>query len=111
MCCNRALCTKINRLHERSLQIVSNDKKQNFYELLVKDGSISNHHQNFKKLTVEICKVCRGLSPNIVYELFRFREQIPYELRQVPQFQIPWGYSGFCGTEFFWAEDTGTVSE
>ena len=30
MCCNRSLNTKINRLHERCLWIVYNDKKSNF---------------------------------------------------------------------------------
>ena len=44
-------------------------------------------------------KVSRGLSPEIVNELFQFREQILYELRQRPQFQIPWVYSVFSGTE------------
>ena len=39
MCCNRYLNTKLNRLHERCLRIVCNDKKLNFNELLVKDGS------------------------------------------------------------------------
>ena len=40
-CCNRSLNTKINRLHERCLQIVYNDKKSNFNELLVKALSLS----------------------------------------------------------------------
>ena len=35
-------------------------------------------------------KVSRALSPEIVNELFQFREQIPFELRQRPQSQIPW---------------------
>ena len=36
MCCNRSLNTKINRLHERCLRIVYNDKRL----LLVKDGCL-----------------------------------------------------------------------
>ena len=44
-------------------------------------------------------KVSRGLSPEIVNELFQFREQISYELRQRPQFQIPWVHSVFRSTE------------
>ena len=44
-------------------------------------------------------KVSRGLSPEIVNELFQFRKQIPYELRQRSQFQIPWVHSVFSGTE------------
>ena len=62
------------------------DKKSNFSELLVKDGSISIDHQNLQKLAAEMFKVSGGLSPEIVNELFQFREQIPYELRQGPQF-------------------------
>ena len=105
MCCNRSLNTKINRLNERFLPIVYNDKKSNFNELLVKDGLVSIHHQNLQKLTVEIFKVSRGLSPEIVNQLFQCREQISYELRQRSQFQIPWVHSVFSGTEnlkFLW---------
>ena len=90
MCCNRSWNTKINRLHERCPRIVYNDNKWNFNELLLKDGSVSIHHQNLQKLAVEMFKVSRGLSPEIVNELFQFREQIFYELRQRPRFQIPW---------------------
>ena len=51
------------------------------------------HHQNLQKLAVEMFKVSRGLSPEIVSELFQFREQIPYELRQ---------RHIFIGTERHW---------
>ena len=99
MCCNRSLNTKINRLNERFLPIVYNDKKSNFNELLVKDGPVSIHHQNLQKLAVEMFKISRGLSPEIVNQLFQYREQISYELRQRSQFQIPWVHSVFSGTE------------
>ena len=69
-------------MHERCLWIVYNNKKSNFNELLVKDGSVSIHHQNLQKLGVEMFKVSRVLSPEIVNELFQLTEQIPYELRQ-----------------------------
>ena len=60
---------------------------------------MSIHHQNFPELAVEMFKVPRGLSPEIVNELFQFGKQIPYELRQGSQFQIPWVHSVFSGTE------------
>ena len=44
-------------------------------------------------------KVSRGLNPEIVNELFQFREQIPYELRQRPQLQISGFHLLFSGTE------------
>ena len=99
MSCNRYLNTKINRLYERCHRIVYKDKKSNFNELLVQDGSVSIYHQNLQKLPVEMFKVSRDLSPEIVNELFQFTEQILYELRQRPQFQIPWVHSVFSGTE------------
>ena len=43
--------------------------------------------------------VSRGLSPKIVNELFQFREQISYVLRQRFQIQISSVYSVFSGTE------------
>ena len=44
-------------------------------------------------------QVSRGLSPEILNELFKFREQIPYELRRRPLFQITWVHSVFNSTE------------
>ena len=44
-------------------------------------------------------KVSRSLSPKIVNKLFQFTEQIPFELRQRPQFQILWVHSDFSGTK------------
>ena len=73
--------------------VVYNDKKSNFNEVLVKDGSVYIHHQNSQKLAVEMFKVSRGLSPEIVNELIQLREEISYELRQRPQFQIHWVHS------------------
>ena len=56
MCCNKSLNTKINRLHERCLWIVYNEKKLNFNELLVKDGSDSIHHQNLQNKQLKCLK-------------------------------------------------------
>ena len=99
MSCNRSLNTALNRLHEQCLRIVYDDKKLNFNELIVKVGSFSIQHQNLQKLAAEMFKVSRGLSPEIVNELFQFREQVPYELRQRAQSQIPCFHSVFSGTE------------
>ena len=52
----------------------------------------------YKKLTAEMFKVSRGLSPEIVKVWFQFREQVSYELRKRPQFQILWAHSIFSGT-------------
>ena len=53
-------------------------KMTNFNELLVKDDSVSIHHQNLQKFAVEMFKFFRGLIPEIVSELFQFREPVRY---------------------------------
>ena len=70
MWCNISLNSKINWMHGQCLRIVYNDKKPDFDELLVKDGSVSIHHQNSQKLAVEMFKVSRGLSPKIADNYF-----------------------------------------
>ena len=44
MCNNRTNNNKINRLHERCLRLIYNDKKSSFKDLLHKDRSVSMHH-------------------------------------------------------------------
>ena len=99
MCCNRSLNNKIDRLHERSLQIVYSDRTSDFSEVLEKDGSVSIHCQNIRQLATEMFKVSKGLCPEIVKGLFQFRNDIPYNLRQRSQFHIPPVRTVFSGTE------------
>ena len=73
MCCNRSLNTKMNRRHGKCLRIAYNDKETNSNELPSKDGSVSIHHQNLQKFAVEMFDFSRGLSHEIVNELFQFR--------------------------------------
>ena len=65
MCRNRTKNNKINRIHERCLRLIYNDKKSYFENLLDKDKSVSIHHKNLRSLAIEIYKVGRGISPEI----------------------------------------------
>ena len=71
---NRSLNNKINRLHERCLKIIYNDKHLNFEELLVKYNSVSLHHNNIHTLAIEMYKVVNGMSPEIMNDIFKLRE-------------------------------------
>ena len=55
--------------------MVYNDKNSTFNELLGKNGSASIHQQILQKLAVEMFKVSRGLSPEIINETFQFTKQ------------------------------------
>ena len=52
MCHSRALSNKINRLHERCLRIIYNDKISTLKKLPEKDNSVSIHYRNIQALDV-----------------------------------------------------------
>ena len=57
MCHSREYNNKVNRLHERCLRIIYNNKRSSFNALLEKDGSVSVHERNIKILATEMFKV------------------------------------------------------
>ena len=65
---SRTLNNKINRLRERCLRIIYNDKLSNFEEIL--------HHNN----------VVNGLSPEIMNGVFKQRSNSHYNLRHTLNF-------------------------
>ena len=57
MCHNRRYKNKINRLHERFLRLICNDKRSSFEDLLERDNSVSEHHKNLQALAIEMFQV------------------------------------------------------
>ena len=70
MCHNRTKNNKINKLHERYLRLLYNDKISSFHDLLEKDGSVSFHHRNVRALATEMYRIYDGMAPEIVTEIF-----------------------------------------
>ena len=98
MCHSRTVNNKINKLHERCLRIVYNDKKSSFKELLETDKSVLIHIKNLQVLATEMFKVYRNISPPIVRQLFQLRNN-DYNLRQFSQFDFTKCKKCFCGTK------------
>ena len=67
-CC---LNNKINRLHERDLRMIHNDKTSNFEELLNKDKSDSIQHNDIHALAIEMFKDDNAMSPDILNAVFK----------------------------------------
>ena len=86
MCYSRTNNSKINRLHERCLRLVYNDKQSSFNELLEKDGSVSIHMRNIQILATEMYKLVNNLSPPIMNRVFKLNSDSRYNLRQISQF-------------------------
>ena len=89
MCHSRKFCHEINRLHGKCLRIIYNDKTSSYEDLLSKDGSVSMHHKNLRKLVIEFYKVASGLCPEIMNEVFQFQIQKYRNLRNSSTFRIP----------------------
>ena len=53
---SRQLNNRINRIHERSLRIIYNDKSSTFEELLIRDKSVTIHQRNIRILATEVFK-------------------------------------------------------
>ena len=86
---NGTINNKINRLHERCLRLLYNDKKSSFHDLLEKDNSVSIHHKNLRGLAIEMYRIFNGLAPQIVTEIFPLRPQGQYNLRNWSDFTLP----------------------
>ena len=89
MCHDRGIENKINRMHERVLRIVYRDDNSTYNELLLKDGSITIHHRNIQLLAIELFKHNKGLSPQIMNNLFEDKDYTGPNLRSQNEYQLP----------------------
>ena len=77
---SRTLNNKMNQIHERALRTVYSVNLSS-YELLDKSGSFTIHQRNVQSLAIEIYKYLHGPSPEVLSEVFKVSEIIPYDLR------------------------------
>ena len=95
---SRKLNNRINRIHERALRVVYNDKNATFDELLTKDNSVKVHDRNLQVLVTEMFKVKLGISPVIMNEIFQIRS-CNYNTRNFSEFQSHCVKTVHYGTE------------
>ena len=96
---SRILHNKINRIHERSLRVVYNDKKATFKELLDKGKAGSTHTRNLLMLVTEMFQVKIGKSPSIMHEIFQIDDSNKYNLRKNRGFKSGNPKTLYYGTE------------
>ena len=78
--------------------MIFNDKHSNFEELLVKDDSVSIHHNNIHTLAIEMYKVVNGMSPEIINDILKLREITHCNLRHTLQLLVDPIHSVFKGS-------------
>ena len=74
MFCSRKSNNLINKVHERSLRIVSGDNHSSFKSLLSKYKEIAIHQRNLQVLMTETYGIINGLSLPIMENFFILRE-------------------------------------
>ena len=103
MCHSRENNNKINRLHERCLRIIYNDKRSSFNALLEKNGSVSIHERNINILSTEMHHLemhhHKNLAPPQMHDNFKLKDQPHYNLRCNSLFFRPLVKSVYKGTE------------
>ena len=91
MCHGRTLNNKINKLHERALRLVYDDRQSTFEELLNIDKSVTIYHRNLQVLATELYKVHHGLlALELMNDIFKkrnvthdFRKNSTFETRNI----------------------------
>ena len=63
MFCSRNAHNLINKIQERSLRLIANDKTNTFEHLLQANNQITTHQRNLQALVVEDLKIINGFAP------------------------------------------------
>ena len=88
-----------NKIHERSLRVIYDDKKATFKELLDNDKAVSIHTRNLQILLTEMFKVKIGESPTIMHEIFQTDDSNNFNLRKNRGFKSGNPKTVYYGTE------------
>ena len=97
-CHSRTINNKINSLHGRCLRIIYNDYRSSFEYLLGRDKGVTICLKNVRTLAIEMFKMSKNLSPQLVTEIFEKRNNV-YDLRNPSEFVRPRIRSVFNGEE------------
>ena len=89
---------KINRIHERALQIAYKDYESSLNTLLEKDDSVSIHAKNLQTLLIEMFKAKENINPPFMKENFCERT-VTYNLRNNNEFLLPMVRTTSYGSE------------
>ena len=82
---SRELNNRINRIHERALRLVYQDRTLSFEELLKKDKSFTIHERNIQTLGIELYKVAHGTAPKIMNLVFPTKPDVKYPWNNIFQ--------------------------
>ena len=74
MLCSQNADSLVNKIQERSLRLITNDKNSTLEHLLLASNEITTHQRNLRVLMVEVFKIINGFAPPIMEDFFLFPE-------------------------------------
>ena len=80
--------SKLKKIHERALRIISRNCKSDYSSLLEQNNECTFHVRNLQALMTEIYKTIADLNPAFMKELF-IRQDTPYRLKCNLRLKIP----------------------
>ena len=90
MCHSRTLNSKINKLDQKALRFVYDDRQLKLEELLDIDKSVTIYHRNLQVLATELYEVHHVLAPELMNDNFKkrnvtyyFRKNSTFETRNI----------------------------
>ena len=96
---SRSQYNRLKRLHHRCLKLIYSENSLSYEELLEKDGSVSPHQRSLQALAIEMFKVAKGLSPEIMKTIFELNDNSRPNLRNTSQFKTRRIKTTHFGTE------------
>ena len=81
MFCSRSLNNRINGIHGRALRLIHNDNVSTFQDILDMTKEKTIYQNNLESLAKEIYKFLNRLSPPIMHDAFRIRNNKYNNLR------------------------------
>ena len=90
--------SKLEKIHERSLRIISHNYKSDYNSLLEQSNECTFRVRNLQSLMTEIYKTIADLNPTFIKEFF-IRQDTPYRLKRNLRLKIPSVRTLSYGTE------------
>ena len=96
MLCGETLCSKIEKVHHMTLNVVY-DIDDSYDNLLLSSNSVSIHQRHLRFLVIEIFKSISHINPKFMWLFFK-PKKLSCNLKKRPILNLPRTQSTYCGT-------------
>ena len=96
MFCRKTFCSKIEKLHHRTLKVIYGID-DSYNNLLLRSNYVSIHQRHLRFLVTDIFKNLSEINPKFMWSFFK-QKKLSYNLRKGPTPHLPRTQSTYCGT-------------